>query len=250
MDYSRLSLRSGEPRRWLWRWKKWGRRNACSMRFANQDRVIGPDVPPVCYAPNVQASGHFPQALSTGGDEKAEQPARAEHKVSVKNTSRVFLWLSPSRLFEFALTGTSRSCNACHAAASRQQSSTRRIRLSSHRWSSSRFSEGNRRSRLISVCRRASCCRSSCHRVWCRLKGFGARYEALGVSPRRTGSRPPRGTHRWHHSASLILVAVRTFLPPCSLTVPIAVVRIGTSFVAEQIPLSWWKSLATLFFAR
>jgi hypothetical protein len=46
------------------------------------------------------------------------------------------------------------------------------------------------------------------------------------------------------------LVAVRTLLPPCSLTVPIAVVRIGASFVAEQIPLSWWKSLATLFFAR
>ena len=31
-----------------------------------------------CYVSHVQASGHFPQSLSTGGEETAEQSTRAE----------------------------------------------------------------------------------------------------------------------------------------------------------------------------
>ena len=86
-----------------------------------------------------------------------------------------------------------------------------------------------------------------------RILGLGARSKAPAVPTKSTfaaaGGPAAQAPVGWH-SAISILVAVRTFLPPCSLTVPIAVVRIGASFVAGQIPLSWWKSLATLFFAR
>jgi hypothetical protein len=50
----------------------------CSMRSEVHDRIIGPDFHPVCDASHLQASGHLPQPLSTGGEETAEQSTCAE----------------------------------------------------------------------------------------------------------------------------------------------------------------------------
>ena len=71
-----------------------------------------------------------------------------------------------------------------------------------------------------------------------RILGLGAHSEAPAVPTKSTFAAAAR-----HPSGRITrpfrsLVAVGNLLPPFYLTVPIAVVRIGASFVAEQIPPS------------